>query len=116
MPHCIVRLLRVYASIVVLLVSGVLAFGVEPVRDGVDLDSGKLAAIAEAMQQVQVDPDVLRLSLPSLEKLIEVQAAATGSIAALDGTTLAASAVSARRDEFAAGFCNKAVLSVRHES
>lgn len=65
----IVRILRFYASVVVLLVSGVVAFGVEPVRSDADLAGVTMAR--SSVPGVRFSDPMLQLPLlRALESLI----------------------------------------------
>ncbi len=114
MPHSFVRFLRIYASIVVLLASGVLAFGVEPVRDGVD--AGKAVVSPGAVRHLHAAWGISPMSLQSIEKRAGMRGNPSAAIAVLDRDSFARTSPSARRDDIGPRTCSRATLRVRSES
>ena len=115
MTHSLVRFLRFYASVVVLLVSSVLAFGVEPVGD--DVDFSNVISSPIVVREVGVSETLLPRQLMAFATLAsDAHVSAPVALDAAAVRSLAWTQQSSRRGGSAAKLCGQAILRVRRES
>jgi len=111
MPHSIARFLRMYASIVVLLVTSVLALGVAPARTGVDFSN--VTTEPATFRDIGAAQPVIPRPLLALETFVSNVHVSTPAVAV---RSLAWTQPSPIRDASAAKLCGQALLRVRRES